>query len=78
VSLRRVAGVYARGKGRINPVEAQALVAEAVQRLLDPTFGGAGKTLGIVNRSPAIPLYCAGWTAGDVWTGKPVVIALVP
>jgi very-short-patch-repair endonuclease len=36
VSFRRVPGVYARGKGRTNAIEARALVAEAVDRLRDP------------------------------------------
>lgn len=36
VTLRRVDGIYAKGKGRTNPVEAQAVVADAVARLLDP------------------------------------------
>jgi very-short-patch-repair endonuclease len=48
VSLRRVAGVYAKGKGRTNQAEAEALVTETVQRLLDPAFGGAGKSLAVI------------------------------
>ncbi|MDF2637960.1 MAG: helicase [Novosphingobium lindaniclasticum] len=48
VEWKRVDGVYARGKGRINQVEAKAMVDEAVSRLRDPAFGGAGKTLGII------------------------------
>lgn len=48
VEWRRVDGVYARGKGRINQIEAQAMVDEAVRRLIDPAFGGAGKTLAII------------------------------
>lgn len=48
VEWRRVDGVYARGKGRTNQVEAQAMVDEAVRRLIDPAFGGAGKTLAII------------------------------
>jgi len=46
VVLRRVDGVYARGKARTNPVEAQALVAELVRRLRSP--GEAGKSIGVV------------------------------
>lgn len=48
VEWRRVDGIYARGKGRTNQIEAQAMVDEAVRRLTDPTFGGVGKTLGII------------------------------
>jgi very-short-patch-repair endonuclease len=48
VSLRLVDGVYAKAKTRTNQVEAEAMVAEAVRRLADPEFGGAGKTLAIV------------------------------
>ncbi|MDR6354845.1 hypothetical protein Q3H58_001516 [Pseudomonas psychrotolerans] len=46
VEWRRVDGVYAKGKGRHNALEAQAMVAEAVKRLLDPAF--AGLSLGII------------------------------
>ncbi|UUW72019.1 DUF4011 domain-containing protein [Pseudomonas oryzihabitans] len=46
VEWRRVDGVYAKGKGRHNAIEAQAMVAEAVKRLLDPAF--AGLSLGII------------------------------
>ncbi len=48
VEWKRVDGVYARGKGRINQIEAKAMVDEAVRRLRDPAFGGEGKTLGII------------------------------
>lgn len=48
VSWKRVNGVYAKGKGRTNQAEAEAMVAEAVQRLIDPAFVAAGKTLAIV------------------------------
>lgn len=48
VEWRRVEGVYARGKGRTNPIEAQAMVDEAVRRLTDPAFIAAGHTLGII------------------------------
>jgi very-short-patch-repair endonuclease len=46
VSWRRVAGLYAKGNGRTNQVEAEALVAEAVARLTSPELGE--KTLGII------------------------------
>lgn len=46
VSLRRVEGVYAKGKSRTNPLEAQALVAELVRRLRDPNENG--KSIGVV------------------------------
>lgn len=48
VSLHPVAGVYAKAKTRTNQAEAEAMVAEAVHRLADPAFGGAGKSLAIV------------------------------
>ncbi|MGV3769350.1 MAG: DUF3320 domain-containing protein, partial [Sphingobium phenoxybenzoativorans] len=51
VEWRRVEGIYARGKGRTNAVEAQAIVDEAVRRLLDPGFveaDGKAKTLAII------------------------------
>src|SRR5690606_33781253 len=48
VTWKRVAGVYAKGKGRTNQAEAEAMVAEAVRRLSDPSFTGAGKSLAIV------------------------------
>jgi very-short-patch-repair endonuclease len=46
VSLRRIEGVYAKGKSRTNAIEAQALVAELVRRLRDPHEGG--KSIGVV------------------------------
>ncbi len=36
VTLHRVNGVYSKGKGRNNPVEARVVVNEIVERLLDP------------------------------------------
>ena len=36
VTLHRVAGIYAKGKGRNNPIEAKSVVAEVVRRLTDP------------------------------------------
>jgi len=35
VTLHRIAGVYAKGKGRNNPIEAQSVVNEIVRRLTD-------------------------------------------
>ncbi len=46
VSLRRVDGIYAKGKARTNPIEAQAVVAEVVRRLRDPELSQL--SLGIV------------------------------
>lgn len=46
VSWRYVPGIYAKGTGRTNAIEAKALVAEAVARLTDPEKNY--KTLGIV------------------------------
>tara|TARA_R110001592_G_scaffold260282_1_gene524769 strand:+ start:94311 stop:100136 length:5826 start_codon:yes stop_codon:yes gene_type:complete len=37
VTLHRVEGVYSKGKGRNNPVEATAVVNEIVKRLTDPS-----------------------------------------
>jgi very-short-patch-repair endonuclease len=48
VAWRKVDGVYAKGIGRTNQAEAEAIVAETVRRLTDPAFVGAGRTLGIV------------------------------
>ena len=36
VSLRRVSGLYSKGKDTNNPIEAKAIVEEAVRRLLHP------------------------------------------
>lgn len=38
VSLRQVSGAWSRGKNRNNQIEAEAMVKEAVRRLLDPGF----------------------------------------
>jgi very-short-patch-repair endonuclease len=46
VSWRRVEGLYAKGAGRTNQAEAEALVAETVARLTNPAH--AGQTLGII------------------------------
>jgi very-short-patch-repair endonuclease len=48
VEWRRVQGVYAKGRGRYNQIEAEAMVAETVRRLLDPAFTGAGRSIGII------------------------------
>jgi len=48
VEWRRVDGVYAKGKGRNNAREAEALVAETVKRLTDPVFVASGQTIGII------------------------------
>ena len=48
VEWRRVPGVYAKGKGRNNQVEAKAIVAETVKRLTDPAFVASGKSIGII------------------------------
>ncbi len=51
VSWQRVDGVYARGAGRTNPIEAQAIVDAAVARLRDPAFvdaSGMKLTIGII------------------------------
>lgn len=48
VEWRRVDGIYARGKGRHNQAEAEAIVNETVKRLMDPTFIAAGHTIGII------------------------------
>ncbi len=46
VTLYRVNGVYAKGKGRNNPIEATAVVKEIVRRLKDPR--SCSKTIGVV------------------------------
>ena len=48
VSWRRINGVYAKGLSRTNQAEAEAMVAEAVQRLTDPQFIADRKTLAII------------------------------
>jgi very-short-patch-repair endonuclease len=51
VSWQKVDGVYARGAGRTNPIEAQAIVDYAVAKLRDPTFvdaRGVKLTIGII------------------------------
>lgn len=46
VTLHRVNGIYAKGKGRNNPFEAKAVVAEVVRRLTDPKLND--QSLGVV------------------------------
>jgi very-short-patch-repair endonuclease len=46
VSLHRVQGVYSKGKGRNNPIEAKAVVDEITRRLLDPVL--QEKSIGVV------------------------------
>lgn len=46
VTLHRVDGIYTKGKGRNNPVEAKAVVDEIVRRLRDQSE--SDKTLGVV------------------------------
>ena len=46
VTIKRVEGVYAKGKGRNNPIEAQAVVREIVRRLSDPLL--SKQTIGVV------------------------------
>lgn len=46
VTLHRVDGVYAKGKGRNNPIEAKAVVKELVRRLRHPRY--SKQSLGIV------------------------------
>ena len=48
VEWRRVEGVYAKGKGRYNQAEAEAIVGETVKRLTDPAFVAAGHSIGII------------------------------
>jgi very-short-patch-repair endonuclease len=51
VSWRRTPGVWARGAERTNPIEARAIVDEAVRRLRDPAFvdaSGRPLSLGII------------------------------
>ncbi|MCK0546996.1 DUF3320 domain-containing protein [Pseudomonas syringae] len=48
VEWRRVDGVYAKGKGRYNQAEAEAIVSETVKRLTDPAFVAAGHSIGII------------------------------
>jgi len=46
VTLHRIDGVYTKGKGRNNPIEAQAVADEIVRRLADPL--SSQKSIGVV------------------------------
>lgn len=48
VEWRRVEGLYAKGRGRTNQAEAEAIVAEIVRRLTDPAIDQTGHTIGVV------------------------------
>lgn len=48
VEWRQVPGVYAKGKGRNNPIEAKAIVDEIVRRLTDPAFTASGRSIGVI------------------------------
>ncbi|MFV3126910.1 DUF3320 domain-containing protein [Niveispirillum sp. KHB5.9] len=51
VGFRQVAGAWSKGKSRTNQAEAEAIVAEAVRRLLDPGFvdeKGRALTLAVI------------------------------
>jgi very-short-patch-repair endonuclease len=48
VTWRKVDGIYAKGRGRTNQVEAKAIVEETVKRLRDPDFRDSGQTIGII------------------------------
>jgi very-short-patch-repair endonuclease len=48
VNLRRVQGVYAKGRGQTNPIEAQAVVDEVVRRLAGMLNGLPTLSIGIV------------------------------
>lgn len=48
VTWRKVDGVYSRGKGRHNQIEAKSIVDEVVKRLTDPAFIASGQTIGII------------------------------
>jgi very-short-patch-repair endonuclease len=49
VSWRKVDGIYAQGKGgRLNQIEAKAIVMEVVKRLKDPEFIASRQSIGII------------------------------
>jgi len=48
VTLVAVRGAYAKGKGRTNQAEAEAMVAEIVRRLTDPACVAQRRSLGVV------------------------------
>ncbi len=48
VSWRRTSGIYAKGRGRTNQVEAEAIVAEVVGRLEDAVASGGPASVAVV------------------------------
>lgn len=48
VTLHRIDGVYAKGRGQTNAIEAKAVVSEVVRRLQDMLAGEPQKSIGIV------------------------------
>jgi very-short-patch-repair endonuclease len=48
VIWRRVQGIYAKGQGQTNQLEAESIVAETLKRLTDPKFIKSGHTLAII------------------------------
>lgn len=48
VVWRKVDGIYAKGSGQTNQMEAEAIVAETVKRLTDPAFIESSQTLAII------------------------------
>ncbi len=48
VTLHRIEGVYAKGRGQTNTIEAQAVVAEVVKRLTAMLNGAPERSMGIV------------------------------
>lgn len=48
VIWRKVDGIYAKGAGRTNQIEAKAIVDETISRLLDPSFRDSKQTIGII------------------------------
>ncbi|MDB4462978.1 DUF3320 domain-containing protein [Akkermansiaceae bacterium] len=48
VTWRKVNGIYAKGQGRTNQKEAEAVVEETVGRLLNPEFLEKGHSIGII------------------------------
>lgn len=48
VEWRHVNGIYVKGKGRHNQLEAKAIVAEVVKRLTDPKHLSRKQTIGII------------------------------
>lgn len=48
VSWRKIDGVYSRGTGRHNQVEAKAIVQEVIKRLTDPRFIASKQSIGII------------------------------